>query len=116
MEADSAQNLAVIQAQFAELQKESAGLTVEIPEDRRETDVTDPAVYARIEDTRSQVEDLALPVDTSYKNFESGQQVANPTEDFGANPLIADTQDSTRQRISSLKMPDVDFPPDYSGS
>lgn len=89
-------------------------MTVEIPEDRRETDVTDPAVYAEIENTRSQVEDLALPVDTSYQNFESGQGVANPTEDFAVNPLIADTQDSTRQRIGSLEMPD--FPSGYSGS
>lgn len=108
MEADSAQSLADLQAQFAELQRESAGLTVEIPEGRRETDVTDTTVYAEIEDTRSQVSDLKL--------LESGQQVASPTEDFAVNPLIADAQDSTRQRISSLEMPDVDFPSDYSGS
>lgn len=114
MESGSAQSLADLQAQFAELQKESAGLTVEIPEDRRETDVTDPAVYAEIEDTRSQVSDLNLPVDTSYQNFESGQQVANPTEDFAVNPLVVQAQDSTRQRIGSLEMPD--FPSGYSGS
>lgn len=106
MEADSAQSLADLQAQFADLQKESAGLTIEMPENRRETDVTDPAVYAEIEDTRSQVSDLNL--------LESGQQVANPTEDFAVNPLVAQAQDSTRQRIGSLEMPD--FPAGYSGS
>ena len=115
MEADSAQSLAALQAQFADLQRESAGLTVEIPENRRETDVTDPTIYAEIQGTRSQLEDLNLP-DTSYQNFESGQQVSSPTEDFATNPLVAQTQDSTRQRIGSLEMPDVDFPVGYSGS
>jgi|GEM_PF-3431078 len=111
---------AALQAQFKELQMRTAGLDVELP-DGAESSV-DPLVEEVVQTTRGELndaaDDLAFPIDKSYENPEGGRQIVTPKEDFATNPLVANIQDTTHERIGSLDLPE--FTPDsttgYSGS